>query len=288
MDAMRDAAGPLRSLPETLQASQALDPAAEALTGVATSVAPAGSPLNTLLSGTATGHPAHPPLTDVTLGALTSAVILDWLGGRAGAKAADRLIALGLLSAAPTVLSGLNDFATIGTGAKRIGVVHASANATSSALFALSWVQRKRGHRLRGRITALAGLGAATLGGLLGGDLAYRRRAGVDHSSVPSTGDWVDVAAAGDLGEGSMQQVTVAGEPVMLVRHGGHLYALADRCSHQGGPLSEGKLEDDCVVCPWHSSRFRLADGAAMSGPTAHPQPTLEVRERERRVELRR
>jgi transposase-like protein len=61
-----------------------------------------------------------------------------------------------------------------------------------------------------------------------------------------------------------------------------------ERCAHQGGPLHEGRVEDGCVVCPWHSSRYRLSDGAALSGPTAHPQPAVQVRVHDSKVEVRR
>lgn len=78
------------------------------------------------------------------------------------------------------------------------------------------------------------------------------------------------------------------GVPVVLVRSGGQVRALMARCSHQGGPLHEGRVDDGCITCPWHQSRFRLSDGEAVSGPTAHPQPVLEVRVQGGKVEVRR
>ena len=66
--------------------------------------------------------------------------------------------------------------------------------------------------------------------------------------------------------------------PIMVVRDGGEIRALADRCSHRGGPLSDGEISDGCVTCPWHGSVFRLADGSVERGPAAYPQPALDTR----------
>jgi nitrite reductase/ring-hydroxylating ferredoxin subunit len=75
--------------------------------------------------------------------------------------------------------------------------------------------------------------------------------------------------------------------PVLLVRKGQRIYAIAETCSHLGGPLSEGTLEDLSVRCPWHGSRFSLEDGRVLEGPSVHVQPILDVRVRDGRVEVR-
>ncbi|HZL66759.1 MAG TPA: Rieske (2Fe-2S) protein, partial [Candidatus Limnocylindrales bacterium] len=68
---------------------------------------------------------------------------------------------------------------------------------------------------------------------------------------------------------------------------GDRLFAMAETCSHFSGPLSEGKLEGDTVVCPYHFSRFALEDGRVLDGPAVHPQPCLEVRTRNGQIEVR-
>ena len=73
---------------------------------------------------------------------------------------------------------------------------------------------------------------------------------------------------------------------VLVVRHGGELFALSDTCAHRGGALHEGELVDGCVQCPLHSSRFRLRDGGLVQGPSAYPQPAWETRVRDGRVEV--
>ena len=68
------------------------------------------------------------------------------------------------------------------------------------------------------------------------------------------------------------------GTPILLVRRGSQIYALAETCSHLGGSLSEGKLDEDFIQCPGHGSRFSIRDGHVVDGPAVHPQPCLEAR----------
>jgi nitrite reductase/ring-hydroxylating ferredoxin subunit len=57
---------------------------------------------------------------------------------------------------------------------------------------------------------------------------------------------------------------------------------LADRCAHLGGPLHQGRLvienDETCVICPWHSSTFRVSDGSVVHGPATARQPSFEAR----------
>ena len=64
-----------------------------------------------------------------------------------------------------------------------------------------------------------------------------------------------------------------------MTRDGDGWHAIGDRCSHRGGPLHEGTIDDGCVTCPWHDSQFRTTDGAVVRGPATSPQPCYEVRE---------
>jgi nitrite reductase/ring-hydroxylating ferredoxin subunit len=56
---------------------------------------------------------------------------------------------------------------------------------------------------------------------------------------------------------------------------------LSNKCSHLSGPLSDGEFTVEsgqgCIVCPWHGSTFRLADGAVVHGPATSPQNHFEV-----------
>jgi len=70
--------------------------------------------------------------------------------------------------------------------------------------------------------------------------------------------------------------------PVLVYRHGDEFTVMLERCGHQTGPLADGEQTEvagqPCVVCPWHGSTFRLADGGVVHGPAATDQPTLLTR----------
>jgi nitrite reductase/ring-hydroxylating ferredoxin subunit len=135
-------------------------------------------------------------------------------------------------------------------------------------------------------LVAFAVTGAA---GWLGGHLAYALGVGVDTTAFQTLPEeWTDACAEADLPDGRGMRVDVAGVPVLLARHAGRIVALADRCTHRGGPLHDGELADGCVTCPWHHSRFALDDGTVRAGPATRPQPTLEVRIESGRVQVRR
>lgn len=131
-----------------------------------------GENVRAVFGGKWFGHPVHPMLTDVVIGMWTSASLLD-LGGQRTATAARRFVALGVVAAVPTMLAGLVDWRTTSQEAKRLGVVHAASNATALSLYLLSLRLRRHDRRLMGAATALAGMGVATFGGLLGGHLAF-------------------------------------------------------------------------------------------------------------------
>jgi nitrite reductase/ring-hydroxylating ferredoxin subunit/uncharacterized membrane protein len=243
-----------------------------------------------LLSGSWLGHPLHPPLTDVTIGTWSSALLLDWLGGDGDRAAARRLIGLGLLSATPTVAAGASDWGDAEFGdeaVRRIGLVHASTNVLATTLFAASYAARRRGDG--GRLLALAGGAAMTAAAYFGGHMAFGRGIGVDHTVFDEAPEgWVDVLPEADLVENEPRCVSADGTAVMVVRHAGELCALSEHCAHLGGPLHEGRIEDWTVTCPWHESVFDLRDGTLVHGPAAYPQPSWDARARAGRIEVRR
>ncbi len=243
-----------------------------------------------LLSGTWLGHPLHPLLTDIPIGAWASALVLDLFGGDSGERAADQLVGLGAVAALPTAVSGLSDWSDMLGAERRIGFVHALGNATAVALYGLSYVSRRQGRRGRGLALSLLGASAVTLGGYLGGHLTYRRGVNVDrHAWDEGTEDWVEVALMAELEEGTPVAAPAGDDVVLLLRRGGHIRALSDICSHAGGPLHEGEIDkQDQVTCPWHASTFRLEDGKVMHGPATGPQPVYDVRIDDGKVLVRR
>jgi nitrite reductase/ring-hydroxylating ferredoxin subunit len=147
---------------------------------------------------------------------------------------------------------------------------------------------RQREERRAGRGFALLGFVASTAAAYLGGKLVYRYRVGVDRAAeVSPPRDFVPVMAETDLRENELRRVEATRMPILLVRRQGQIYALAETCSHLSGPLAEGQLEGNSVVCPWHGSRFALADGRVLNGPATHPQLCFETRVRNGQIEVR-
>ena len=97
----------------------------------------------------------------------------------------------------------------------------------------------------------------------------------------------IPVLAEAALPENELKRVNADGMPVLLVRKGQRIYAIAETCAHLGAPLSEGKLEGTSVRCPWHGSRYSLEDGRVLEAPSVHAQPVLEVRIRDGQIEVR-
>lgn len=256
-----------------------LDPLSERLQKAVRALVPNESQRKDLLSGTWLGHPVHPLLTDAVIGAWTSAAILDVVGGESAEQAADGLVAVGILAAGPTAVTGASDWADLRGGTRRIGSVHAIGNSTALVLHALSLAARRRGERRRGVALSLAGFGIAGFSAFLGGDLAFARGVGVNQTvfeDVPE--DWTAVTEESRLEDGELVGARAGGAGVLLVRRAGHVHALVDRCSHRGCALHRGTLnDDDTVTCPCHGSTFRL-DGSIVKGPATSPQPSLAVR----------
>lgn len=244
-------------------------------------------PIRDLASGTATGHPAHPPLVAVPIGSFVAASALD-LSGPSGAAGARRLVGLGLLSALPAAATGASDWSYTSGAERRLGFVHASANALALSCYTGSWLARRRGRQLLGALLAGGGAALLTAGGYLGGHLIYARGVGVDTTAFSVASDeWQDTLAEAELIDDQPMLVHAGGLPVLLIRLDGELLAIDDRCSHRGGPLHEGEIQNGCVSCPWHGSRFRLADGEVVGGPAVRPQRRWEVRTRYGMVQVR-
>jgi nitrite reductase/ring-hydroxylating ferredoxin subunit/uncharacterized membrane protein len=243
--------------------------------------APQVAKLKNLLHGVGFGHPLHPVLTDVPIGAWTAAIVLDWADG-AGldeyGPGADGAIAVGLAGGLGAAVTGLADWSETDGRARRTGLLHGLLNVTATTFFAGSLAARRR-DRAAGRTLARIGYGVAIAAAYLGGNLVFSRQIGVDHTAgqtIPS--EFVPVMRADDLPEQQMRRVNVGDVKVLLVKQHGRIHALNETCAHLGGPLSEGTLEEGAVVCPWHGSRYALEDGAVLDGPSSHPQTCFEVR----------
>ncbi|WP_405444781.1 Rieske (2Fe-2S) protein [Streptomyces achromogenes] len=242
-----------------------------------------------LLHGSWLGHPVHPLLVQVPVGSWLSAAVLDLRPGRA--REAGSLIAVGLAAAAPAALAGAVDWAELHRRQQRVGLVHALANTAAVGLYAASLACRVKGRTKAGRGLGFLGLTAVATGGLLGGHLAYRQAAGANHAEeVPQvvSAGWHRIGSVTEFPAGRPARRAVDDVPVLVVREAdGTFHALAERCSHLAGPLSEGTLDGGCVRCPWHGSVFRLSDGWNVHGPATSPQPVFDTRVVDGHLEVR-
>jgi nitrite reductase/ring-hydroxylating ferredoxin subunit len=194
-----------------------------------------------------------------------------------------------VLAAIPTAVTGLADWADTGDDTRRIGNVHAVLNLTATVLFGLSWLARRRRHHARGVALSLAGTTVVTAGAALGGHLVYRTGTGVDWTAFDEPPrDWTAPQDPPRPLAAGTSVLAVGANKVLATRLETGTWAGIDaRCTHRGGPLDEGEIEDGCVTCPWHHSRFRLDDGAVVHGPATAPQPRYDVREQDGALTVR-
>ncbi|MGI5915925.1 MAG: diacylglycerol kinase family protein [Anaerolineae bacterium] len=251
-----------------------------------------GGPVKDALHGVWLRHPLHPVLTDVTVGAWIMTAALDAAGTahhderlEIGAQAT---ITTGLVSSALTIAAGITDWVHLSHRARRVGMLHALLNALSLVFYGVSLLLRRRGRRAAGWRVAVGGLLTASVAAFLGSEMTYVLRSGVDHAGgYALPGRFTPIMPLAELPEGELYRTQWNDTPIVLVRRGEQVYALVATCAHLGGPLNEGVLEDDTIVCPWHGSRYRLRDGRVYGGPSVHRQPALEARVLEGQVEVR-
>ena len=277
----------LRKTVRRLEQLEALDKVAKPLAGaVGRAVRP--RVVRNLLSGTDLGHPLHPVLTDLPIGAWVMSALLDAAGGPAAEGAADLLVTAGVAAAVPTAAAGLNDWSDTAGPETRVGLVHATVNTAALSLYLASVIARARGRRRGGKALGLAGLGVLTGGAYLGGHLSFGMGVDVNRTAWEQRPDqWTPVLADTELADGQHRKADAGGVPVLLYQTAGTVYALDSTCTHMGGPLEEGTVSDGCVICPWHGSTFRFADGNVVRGPASTPEPCYQTRIQDGRIEVR-
>jgi nitrite reductase/ring-hydroxylating ferredoxin subunit len=237
-------------------------------------------PLKDLLHGRWLGHPLHAAITDIPVGALTVTVVLDIAGQPAGA---DIALIVGIATMLLSALSGAADYVDTDGVARMRATVHSTLMVVALVLFVVSLVIRAGAPVDRTVPVALGIVGYLLVlaGAFVGGDVVYVVGNMVSRHAFRRAGTkWLplDVPADTELPELVPTKAKLGANSVVLVRVGERIHAMHETCAHAGGPLSEGRIVDDCLECPWHGSRFRIADGTAARGPTVYDQPAYEIR----------
>ena len=254
-----------------------------------------GRGLKTVVHGTWLGHPLHPVVTDIPIGAWTIAAVFDLAyvieRSHGWVSAADVTIFIGLLGALASAVSGYTDWSDTFGRERRVGIAHGLLNTLVILLYLLSFVLRVTGGS-RGLAILLAYAGYLVLLGaaFLGGELVFSIGTGVNHHAwqeVPTK--FTKVLLEGQLTDGMLVKAMAGDTPILLYKKGDTVCAISETCSHAGGPLSEGELVDgNLVQCPWHASRFDVCTGLVKGGPATISQVRYETRVQNGQIEVRR
>jgi nitrite reductase/ring-hydroxylating ferredoxin subunit/uncharacterized membrane protein len=253
-----------------------------------------GKLLQDLLNGAWLGHSLHGVLTDATVGSVTALLVLDAVGVIFGVHdletASVILLGFSALSAWGTVLAGLTDYKDTATGDERnVATLHGLTMIVASLLYTVAFFVRWSGGVAAGRWLALIGFLLLSSGAFVGGHLVYKYGYMVNHNAFARgrrAKEFTPVMAVADLPEATPTKASLGPTTLVVVRRGDLVYALKETCSHAGGPLSEGELKGDRIICPWHGSTFRLSDGAVRHGPAATRQVAYRARINEGQVEV--
>jgi nitrite reductase/ring-hydroxylating ferredoxin subunit len=202
-------------------------------------------------------------------------------------------IAAGLIAAVPGVIDYLGSVPPRSSARER-ATKHALLNVSSLTLFALSWLAERKHRRALPLALETAGTATLCVGGWMGGTLAYRNQIGVDHRYA-NAGKWQETRvdrqqpnALEEVGNGletnQMKLVHVGGNRVAVGRTGKGYAAFQDRCTHKGGPLSDGVLMCGTVQCPWHGSQFDVHTGEVKAGPAEMKIETYDLRDQNKQI----
>jgi hypothetical protein len=166
----------LHRLLRAAESARALDRPADAVAVVAKRL-PVKPGVRRALRGSWLGHPLHPLMITVPIGAWLCSAVLDLVPGNE--HAARKLVGIGLAAVPPTVLLGAVDYVGLERCQRRVEVAHALTNTAAVVLFAASYAVRKREAQGKGKLLGFAGVATLSTGGAFGGHLAHAQGAGV-------------------------------------------------------------------------------------------------------------
>jgi nitrite reductase/ring-hydroxylating ferredoxin subunit/uncharacterized membrane protein len=240
-------------------------------------------PIQNFLNGSWLGHPVHAVVTDVPIGALTVSIVADLISQPV---VADGALLIGVLAMFASAVTGAADYAEVDGTARARATVHSAIMVVALVVYAISLVIRSGNppDRLVPIILAVVGYLLISLGAMIGGDLVYLVGTHVNRHAWRGGGaKWIklDLGDLPDIPEGGPTKLRAGINELAVIRNGDRILAVHAQCAHAGGPLAEGSLVGDAIECPWHGSRFRLADGHVVRGPAMYDQPAYDVRRAE-------
>ena len=241
------------------------------------------------------GHPNHPMLIPYPFAFLTG----GWGFGVAAAATRNKDlatvsryliptgVAAGLVAALPGIVDYLESVPPNSSGRDRARK-HGLLNTAALSLFTAGWWMSRRSKGTTVPLL-LQGLGAAAMStaAWMGGVLVVRNQIGIDHRYA-NAGKWQEerrepassralAFAAAPLEVDQMKLVHHDGMRIAVARTEEGYAAFDDRCTHRGGPLSDGVLICGTVQCPWHGSQFDAHTGEVKCGPAEQPIKTYDI-----------
>lgn len=251
-----------------------------------------GKQVKNVLNGTWLGHPLHPVLTDVPVGAWVSTFVLDTVAGLTDddslRSAADITLAVGLAGAAGSAATGLTDWTDTYGRERKVGLLHGLTMVASFLTYSAALAARLRGARGAGIVLANTGLALVSAGAYLGGDEVYDIGYGVNHTAfIHGPSRFVPVMPEAELEPNKPTKRDAGGASVVLVKLGTEVYALDDTCVHAGCSLAGGTIDGVSIICPCHGSQYDLRDGSVLNGPATMAEPRYDVRVRDGVIEVK-
>ena len=98
--------------------------------------------------------------------------------------------------------------------------------------------------------------------------------------------NFIEIAPEADLPNGERLFVEIASIPLVIFNIAGKLYAIGDVCTHDNGPLGDGMLEGETIVCPRHGGEFDIKTGKALMLPAVVDIPAYPVRVVDGKIEV--
>jgi uncharacterized membrane protein/nitrite reductase/ring-hydroxylating ferredoxin subunit len=270
--------------------------------------------LKALLQGKPFRHPLHPALVHFPIGLFLLSLLLDIVSYfgilpndlfRASFYAMVAGVIMGMLA----VLAGFADRSGIRLDhpARKTANLHMTLNLAVLGLFTVNFFLRlgqidstvivPLGYVL----LSLLGVGIILFSGYLGGTMVYDDGIGAGRhrrdtrtpqktirvSNRTAQDGWLPVCGDSELNDGETLRVVCDGNIIAIARQGGEVYAFQEFCTHRYGPLSEGKIQDHQVVCPWHRSCFDIRTGKVVEGPAKLDLKTYSAVIREGKIFIR-